>query len=149
MNALTLLLVAGIAASSGAEPEKPGLSAASGELDAARRSAFASYLSGDFSAAAKDYRYLVTLNPADAQVRERLRSLDWKAAFVFDHLAEAYTASLIDEKTPRPALMLQTTEGRVLFQSSWKTGVMPELTAALDRAFGHEPAPAAHTAAIE
>jgi len=77
---------------------------------------------------------------SDAKVQEKLRAVKWTPVFVFDHLSESYTLSLIDERTPRPMLLLQTNEGRVLFQSPWKPGVVPDLTAVLDRAFG-TPAP--------
>lgn len=72
----------------------------------------------------------------DARLREQLRSLGWAIPFVLDHVTESYTHSLLPEGTPLPALLLVTREGRVLFQSRWKPGVMPELTAALDQAFG-------------
>jgi hypothetical protein len=75
----------------------------------------------------------------DALLREQLRSLGWPIPFVFDHMAESYTHSLLPEGTPLPALMLVTREGRVLFQSRFGPGVMPELTAALDQAFGTRP----------
>ena len=75
----------------------------------------------------------------DAEVRERLRALKWTVPFVYDHLAEAYTNSLTDEGTMLPILLLQTRDGRVLFQSSGKTGVLPELRAAIDAAFPHAP----------
>jgi hypothetical protein len=72
----------------------------------------------------------------DQDVRERLRSLDWTPAYVFDHLADGYTTSLVDADTALPALQLQTNEGRVLFEASWRPDVVPGLTAALDAAFG-------------
>lgn len=80
----------------------------------------------------------------DAEVREKLRSLGWTVPFVFDFLAEGYARSLLSEKTPPPAVMLQTSEGRVLFQSGWNANVVPKLTAALDGAFGS----ASDTAAV-
>ena len=78
----------------------------------------------------------------DAEVREKLRALKWTVPFVYDHLAEAYTKSLTDEAATLPVLLLQTRDGRVLFQSSGKTGVMPELRAAIYAAFPHAPAQA-------
>jgi hypothetical protein len=71
---------------------------------------------------------------SDARLREQLRSLGWPTPFVFDHLAEPYTQSLLGEATPLPALLLVTREGRVRFQRSWTPAVMPELTGAIDRA---------------
>jgi hypothetical protein len=76
----------------------------------------------------------------DPRVIERLRSLGWTVPFPFDFLAGPYTRTLIPEETPLPALLLQTNEGRVVFQSGWRENVVPELTAALDAAFGAEPA---------
>jgi len=72
----------------------------------------------------------------DRDVRERLRALDWTPAYVFDHLADGYTTSLVDEGVALPALQLETNEGRVLFEASWNPDVVPGLTAALDAAFG-------------
>jgi hypothetical protein len=72
----------------------------------------------------------------DSEVREKLRSLQWRVPFVYDHLAEAYTRSLLPEETPRPAVVLQTGEGRVLLQSSWRADLLSELTSVLDEAFG-------------
>lgn len=71
----------------------------------------------------------------DARVREQLRSLGWTVPFVYDHLAEAYTRSLLEAEAAIPAVMLQTREGRVLFQSRWKADVASALRAALDAAF--------------
>ena len=64
--------------------------------------------------------------------------------FVYDHLADSYIRSLLTERTPLPAVMLQTNEGRVLFQSRWNADVVPKLSAALDDAFGS----ASDTAAV-
>ena len=78
----------------------------------------------------------------DAQVRERLRSLKWTVPFVYDHLSDAYTRTLLTEATPPPAVLLQTREGRARFQSRWRADVVPALTSALAAAFGGAPAPA-------
>jgi hypothetical protein len=51
---------------------------------------------------------------SDADVRERLRSLGWTLPFVFAHLSEPYTRTLIDPETPLPAVLLQSAEGRLL-----------------------------------
>lgn len=74
----------------------------------------------------------------DAAIREQLRSLGWRVPFVYDFLSEAYASTLLADGTPMPALLLQTNEGRVLFQGPGSPGVVPELTAALDAAFGDE-----------
>jgi hypothetical protein len=70
----------------------------------------------------------------DPAVRERLRSLGWTVPFVYDHLSEAYTATLLPAGMRPPALLLQTEEGRVLFKSPWQAGALAPLTVALDRA---------------
>jgi hypothetical protein len=69
----------------------------------------------------------------DAQVRERLRALHWEVPFVYDHLAEPYTPSLLPEGMRPPAVVLQSAEGRVLFASAWSADVGAGLSAALDR----------------
>ena len=69
----------------------------------------------------------------DARLGEQLHSLGWQTPFVLDHLAEAYTRSLLQEGTALPAVLLVTKEGRVRFQSAWAPGVLPGLEAALDR----------------
>jgi len=70
---------------------------------------------------------------SDSEVRERLRALDWSVPFVYDHLAEAYTRTLLDAATASPALQLLTREGRVLWEGVWRPDRLPELDAALAR----------------
>jgi hypothetical protein len=77
----------------------------------------------------------------NAQVREELRRIGWAVPFVYDHLAEAYTPSLLPSNLEPPAVVLQTAEGRVLFASRWGTDVGARLAAALEAEVGGEPAP--------
>jgi hypothetical protein len=72
----------------------------------------------------------------DARVGEQLRALHWPVPFVYDHLAEAYTRTLLPQTTPVPTLLLQTSEGRVVFQGKWKPSAMAQLSSALEAAFG-------------
>jgi len=78
----------------------------------------------------------------DPALREKLRTLKWTVPFVYDHLSESYTRSLLDDGAKTPAILLQTPEGRVLYESVWRPEAVPELTTALDRAFGGKPATA-------
>ncbi len=78
----------------------------------------------------------------DEKLAERLRSLGWPVPFLFDFLAESYTQTLLSAKAPLPAVLLQTNEGRLLFQGRWTPEVAGELRAAIDHAF----APAGTTA---
>jgi hypothetical protein len=75
----------------------------------------------------------------DADVAARLRSLAWAVPFVFDRYAEAYTRSQLGDETPVPAVLLQTTEGRLLFHSAWRAEVASQLASAMDAAFGAAP----------
>ncbi|MCG8589591.1 MAG: hypothetical protein MJE66_09895 [Proteobacteria bacterium] len=79
---------------------------------------------------------------SDAALRDRLRSLQWPAAFVYDFLSESYTRSQWGELSGF-ALQLQSNEGRVLFQSPWQEGVLEKLAAALQASFGGPPVPEA------
>jgi len=79
----------------------------------------------------------------DSRVRERLRGLGWTVPFVYDHLSEIYSRSLLTEGARLPALLLQTAEGRLLFQSEWRAGVVGELRSALEAAPRETPASAA------
>jgi len=72
----------------------------------------------------------------DEKIREKLSSLGWNVPFVYDFLADTYTRSLVDAKVRLPAIVLQTKEGRVIFQSPWSADAAPKLSAALDDAFG-------------
>lgn len=69
----------------------------------------------------------------DAGVRDQLRALQWPVPFVYDHLAEAYTKSLIDPGAVLPVVLLQTRDGKVLYQSSGRAIDVAELGAAIDR----------------
>jgi hypothetical protein len=75
----------------------------------------------------------------DIQTRAQLRELGWPVPFVLYQLAEGYTRSRLDENVGLPAVMLQTPDGRVVYQSAWTPDVVPELTGALDAAFGANP----------
>lgn len=75
----------------------------------------------------------------DLEIHDRLRSMQWPVAFVYDHLSESYLASLLPEGGKQPFVMLQTREGRVRFQSNWNPGVAQELRAVLDRDFPKGP----------
>lgn len=70
----------------------------------------------------------------DPEVYERLRALDWPVAYVFDHLAEAYTRTQLPEALTLPALLLQTGEGRVLWQGAATPAAVAPLTAAIEQA---------------
>lgn len=78
----------------------------------------------------------------DLRLRDDLRRLGWKVPFVPDHLADAYTDSLLPDGMRPPAVVLQTPEGRVLFARAWGDDVGARLAAAaLERELGGEPAP--------
>ena len=83
----------------------------------------------------------------DPKVWARLRSLGWQVPFVYDHLTEGYTDSLLPAKTPMPALLLQTREGRVLFQSGWRPGLETSLRAKIEASFRAPPTPTSETSA--
>ncbi len=70
----------------------------------------------------------------DAAVREKLQALGWTVPFVYDHLSEAYTRTLLPAALAVPAVLLQTSEGRVLLESGWRADLTSELAAALDTA---------------
>lgn len=76
---------------------------------------------------------------SDASLREQLQALGWAVPFVYDHLSEAYTRTLLPGTLPPPAVLLQTKEGRVLLESAWSADLAPKLIAALDSAFGAKP----------
>lgn len=55
----------------------------------------------------------------------------WPVPFLPDHLAESYTQTLLD--SPKlPSVLLQTAEGRVLFESAWNDSAAPKLLAAVE-----------------
>jgi hypothetical protein len=68
----------------------------------------------------------------DLPMRERLRGLGWTVPFVLDHLAEPYTGVLLSAGIRPPAVLVATSEGRVLLESAWRRDLAPEIAAALD-----------------
>jgi len=68
---------------------------------------------------------------SDRAVGLRLRSLGWKVPFVFDHLSEPYTRSLLSEEVQQPVVLLQNREGRVLFSGIWDAELAAQLDSAL------------------
>lgn len=75
----------------------------------------------------------------DVDLRERLRAANWPVPFMYDHMSEAYTRTLLPVGLKPPVVVLQSAEGRVIFASAWTPTSVPKLTAALDAAFGLEP----------
>jgi hypothetical protein len=74
----------------------------------------------------------------DLHTRGQLRELGWPVPFVLQQMAEGYTRSRLDEGIRLPAVMLQTPDGRVVYQGTWTPDVIPDLTRALDAEFGAE-----------
>jgi hypothetical protein len=75
----------------------------------------------------------------DAEVGTRLRELAWPVPFVYDHLSDAYTRSLLAPPLAPPAVVLQTAEGRVLFAAPWSADVVPSIDSALSASSLHRP----------
>ena len=69
---------------------------------------------------------------SNAEIVKRLRASDLLVPFVFEHLSEPYTRTLLREGTPIPNVMLVTDEGRVLYQDAWQPGAIAKLESALD-----------------
>jgi hypothetical protein len=72
---------------------------------------------------------------SDRSVWERLRSLGWQVPYAYAHLSAGYTDSLLPAKTAMPAVLLQTPEGRVLFQGGLGPQLEPSLRAKIDESF--------------
>jgi hypothetical protein len=72
---------------------------------------------------------------SDAGVLERLRQTPLRAPFVFQHLRQGYTRSLLRDTSGRPWVALQTAEGRMLFESGWTAQAAERLRAAIDAEF--------------
>ncbi len=73
---------------------------------------------------------------SDVDLSAQLRALGWTIPFVLSHLSEPYTRTLLSSALRPPAVMLQTDEGRVLFESDWREGLAADLTSAIDATFG-------------
>jgi hypothetical protein len=81
----------------------------------------------------------------DSQVSGQLRAMGWTPPFVYAHLSEPYTHSLLDAHTALPAVLLQTGDGAVLLESRWSTDVAAKLDAALNAAAGEPPLASSET----
>ena len=83
--------------------------------------------------------------PSDAGVYERLRALAWRVPFVFQHLAEPFTASLAGPSPALPLVTLQTPNGRLLFSESWNDSTPRALDARIEAELGPAPVSSAKT----
>ena len=70
----------------------------------------------------------------DVQVSGQLRAMKWTIPFLYAHLAEPYTKSLLEKETRLPAVSLQTAEGRVIYEGHFGGDALSKLTAALGSA---------------
>jgi hypothetical protein len=82
---------------------------------------------------------------SDAAVRERLRASGWKVPFVYQHLAEPYTRTLIGDAAVLPRISLLSPEGRLLFDREWRPDTITALRAAIEDRFAAS-APASESA---
>jgi len=70
----------------------------------------------------------------DTEVRGQLQAMSWKSPFVFDHLAEPYTRTLLASNPPLPSVQLVTAEGRVLYEGHFSAEVARKLDSLLGAA---------------
>jgi hypothetical protein len=68
----------------------------------------------------------------DERVLARLREIDWRVPFVFAHLSEPYTQTLVDAGSAFPLIQLLSAEGRLLFQHSGAGLDLQSLGVAID-----------------
>jgi len=74
----------------------------------------------------------------DGAMLAALGRADWSTAYLLAHLAMPYTASLLGEDARAPYVMLQTNEGRVVFEGPWSETLVPALSRALATSFGSD-----------
>lgn len=67
----------------------------------------------------------------DSQVGGQLRAMKWTPPFVYAHLSEPYTETLLDDARALPAVLLTTADGRVLYEGRLTRDVLGKLEAAL------------------
>lgn len=84
----------------------------------------------------------------DSELWERLRELGWRVPYVYAHLAEPYTATLLPAGLLPPAILLQSDEGRLLLAESFTPDVAGRIEAALDEHFPVAPPRAAESISI-
>lgn len=71
----------------------------------------------------------------DREVRQILRDYDWQVPYLYDHLSEFYTPSLLPDTLEAPAVLLLSVEGRMLFAGSIETGTRQKLDTVLKELF--------------
>lgn len=67
----------------------------------------------------------------DPAVGKLLRKQSWPVAFSFSTYAEPFRRSLLGAEVKLPYVLLQTEEGRVLFEGPWHEGIASQLGTAL------------------
>ena len=72
----------------------------------------------------------------DPVVHARIRQLGWEVPFLADFLSEAYTETVLPEEKELPRVMLQTAEGRVLYEGLLRADTAAALRVAIDATFG-------------
>lgn len=71
----------------------------------------------------------------DREVRQILRDYDWQVPYLYDHLSEYYTPSLLPDGLEAPAVLLLSVEGRLHFAGSIETGTREKLDVVLEELF--------------
>lgn len=121
-------------------------------------SVFADPLGDDFAALAVSLAplrersdVLILLFPQggrrDPEVYEKLRALDWTVPFVLAHLTAPYTQILLPDGVVPPAILVQTAEGRLLWNGRWSPSAAAEVLQVVEGAFAPAAAAKAPAAA--
>lgn len=63
----------------------------------------------------------------DRDTRQILSDYGWGVPFLYGHLAEYYKPTLLPDAMEAPAVMLVSSEGRLLFAEKWGEGSQPRL----------------------
>lgn len=71
----------------------------------------------------------------DREVRQILRDYDWQVPYLYDHLSEFYTPSLLPDALEAPAVLLLSVEGRMLFADPIVAGTREKLDVVLEKLF--------------
>lgn len=73
----------------------------------------------------------------DNLVFARLKKAKCTWSFVYNHLAETYTHSLLPGGLSAPAIVMVSNEGRIIFSAAWSTSAIADLQEKLNLGFTH------------
>ena len=86
---------------------------------------------------------LIVLFPQGAHDNERVlarcEEVGWASPFLYSLYVRGFTAAYFGDDAESPSLILQTPNGRLIYETAWRAGALTDLSNAVERNLPQKP----------